>query len=146
MKSETVIIFNLLKSHKLRVTDCRLDTLRLFHSNNFALSQPFLEKDLGKDYDRVTIYRTLSSFMDAGLIHKVPDDTGLSKYALCYHEKTENHMHNDHHLHFKCEVCGNTQCIEGVELPEFSAPKGFVFNETTVLVQGICPECGDSKK
>ena len=76
---------NLLKEHDLRLTPSRLETLKVFIRHDYALSQPDLEKDLGDDFDRVTLYRTLTSFREKGVIHKVLDDAGATKYALCSH-------------------------------------------------------------
>ena len=133
-------ILNLLKEHELRITNSRMDTLRVFVSNHFALSQPELEKNLGDEYDRVTIYRTLTSFLEKGLIHKVLDDAGAAKYALCKHAHND-HEHSDEHIHFKCVQCGNTHCIESLQLPDFNAPGGYKFLDTQILIHGLCPEC-----
>jgi Fur family ferric uptake transcriptional regulator len=104
-----------------------------------AISQPELERDLGKEFDRVTLYRTLSSFVEAGLLHKVPDDEGLARYALCSGCNSNSHSHE--HVHFKCTACGNTLCIDSVKVPRIAAPEGYVFEEMSFLVQGLCPAC-----
>jgi Fur family ferric uptake transcriptional regulator len=109
-------------------------------AKSYALSQPDIERGLGENFDRVTIYRTLTSFMDKGVIHKVPDDSGLAKYALC-RQDCETHVHHDRHIHFKCNGCGNTSCLENFPFPDFKAPAGYVFTDTNVLIQGICPDC-----
>ncbi len=139
MTTEPTII-NLLKDHDLRITNSRMDTLRVFVSNHFALSQPELEKNLGDEYDRVTIYRTLTSFLEKGLIHKVLDDAGAAKYALCTHEHS-GHEHSDEHIHFKCVQCGNTNCLDSLQLPGMVAPEGYTFLDTQILIHGLCPEC-----
>jgi len=133
-------ILNLLKEHDLRITNSRIDTLGVFVNNHFAMSQPELEKNLGDEYDRVTIYRTLTSFLEKGLIHKVLDDAGAAKYALCTHSHNTRE-HADEHIHFKCVQCGNTHCIENLHLPDFSAPAGYTFFDTQILIHGLCPEC-----
>lgn len=138
--AEDSSIIHLLKEHDLRITSSRMDTLRVFANHHFALSQPELEKNLGDEYDRVTIYRTLTSFLEKGLIHKVLDDAGAAKYALCTHEHS-NHEHQDEHIHFKCTQCGNTHCIESLNMPPFAPPEGYTFFDTQVLIHGLCPEC-----
>jgi Fur family ferric uptake transcriptional regulator len=72
----------LLKNHRLRITDCRIDVLEKFHNTDHALSFKDLEDEL-KDYDRVTLYRTLNSFIDQGLLHRIPNDSGVAAYGLC---------------------------------------------------------------
>jgi Fe2+ or Zn2+ uptake regulation protein len=62
---------HILKAHHLRITNCRLDVLQAFQENPSALSQGVLE-DRFPQYDRVTLYRTLNSFLDSGILHKSP--------------------------------------------------------------------------
>lgn len=72
-----------LSDFDLRSTPCRLDVLSSFQAVDFALSQGDIEQKLSEQYDRVTIYRTLKTFLTSGLLHKVLDDNGGVKYALC---------------------------------------------------------------
>jgi Fur family transcriptional regulator, ferric uptake regulator len=132
---------HLLRHHDLRVTDSRALVLDVFIDSPHALSQPDLERALGDDFDRVTIYRSLTSFLEKGLIHKVLDDSGAAKFALCAHDH-EAHRHADSHVHFKCLECGTTQCLDDLGLPDFKAPAGYTFESTNILVEGVCPRCG----
>lgn len=131
---------DILKENNLRVTSCRRDVLATFIGRKVALSHSDLEEALKESFDRVTIYRTLKTFLDSDLIHKVLDDSGTTKYALCTHEHDEPH-HDHEHVHFKCEVCGNTNCIQEINLPKISLPEGYISKETNLLVQGICKNC-----
>ncbi|GMQ25752.1 Fur family transcriptional regulator [Algoriphagus sp. oki45] len=130
----------ILKSHQLRITDCRLEIIQEFLDKNIALSHADLEEMLKDNFDRVTIYRTLKTFLDKDLIHKVLDDGGATKYALCAHGENE-HDHSHEHVHFKCEVCGETTCLDDINLPEVYLPKGFEKKEMSLLVQGVCDKC-----
>lgn len=133
-------LFKLLKEHNLRHTSGRETILGVFAKNNAALSHSDIEIHLPENFDRVTIYRTLKSFVEKGLIHKIADTDGITKYALCNHEcSTKEHNHD--HIHFKCEKCGDTTCIDSVAIPEFALPKGYVPSEVNLLVQGNCPKC-----
>ena len=130
----------LLKTHKLRTTSSRAAILSLFFNQHHALSYSDIEKEVSSSYDRVTVYRTLKSFLDKGVIHKVLDDSGSLKYALCNdHCSTIEHHHD--HVHFKCTKCGQTSCLDGVEVPTLKLPKGYKANEVDVLIQGICNKC-----
>ncbi|HMP98871.1 MAG TPA: transcriptional repressor [Cyclobacteriaceae bacterium] len=131
----------LLKEFNLRVTPSRSSILSLFLGANFALSHADLEKGLGPDADRVTVYRTLKSFLDVGLIHKVLDDSGTLKYALC-NEPCSHNQHQHDHVHFKCQKCGQTNCLEDVSIPGIALPKGYEVQEMSLLIQGICHKCG----
>lgn len=131
----------ILQGHKLRITDCRKEVLKIFLKMKAALSHADLEDKLHADFDRVTIYRTLKTFLESDLIHKVLDDSGATKYALCSHDHVGGHSHDHEHVHFKCEKCGKTICIEEVQLPKIVLPEGYVNKEVSLLVQGICDKC-----
>jgi Fur family ferric uptake transcriptional regulator len=132
------IALSILKQHKLRITDCRLEIIKEFSKKQVALAHSDLEESLNSQFDRVTIYRTLKTFLDQDLIHKVLDDSGATKYALCAHEQVD---HNHEHVHFKCEKCGETTCLDAISLPKIVLPKGFVKEEMSLLVQGTCNKC-----
>lgn len=132
-------IETILKNNKLRSTSCRKETIIFFLSKNYAISQPELEKNLSK-FDRVTLYRTLNAFLYNGIIHKVLDDTGITKYALCS-KKCSQHQHQHEHVHFKCLTCGNTQCIDSIPIPTVKLPIGFSFTDSNYLIRGVCKNC-----
>jgi Fur family transcriptional regulator, ferric uptake regulator len=98
---------SILKEFSLRNTSCREEILQVFLNKNFALSHADIENKLSENFDRVTIYRTLKTFLDKGIIHKVLDDEGTTKYALCK-EACAHHEHHHEHVHFKCIQCGLT--------------------------------------
>ncbi len=127
--------------HSVRVTDSRKAILKSFVKTTAALSQPDLEKSFTGVYDRVTIYRTLSYFLEKGILHKVPDDVGAARYALCPEACTEE-THAHEHVHFKCMKCGLTSCFEDLQVPHLKLPNGFKPMETNLLIQGICRKCG----
>jgi len=133
--SETI-----LKDFNLRSTPNRQEILRLFLQCNYALSHGYIEKEIANTLDRVTVYRTLKTFLDKGLIHKVLDDEGSIKYALCSEACTAAGHHHDH-VHFKCTECGQTYCLN-VEVPSVKLPVGYKENEINLLIQGTCKHCG----
>jgi Fur family transcriptional regulator, ferric uptake regulator len=130
----------ILKDYDLRTTTSRSAILRLFLKNSFALSYSDIEREIAVTFDRVTVYRTLKTFLDKGVIHKVLDDAGSLKYALCS-EPCSTHEHHHEHVHFKCIKCGHTSCLEEVTIPEVILPKGFVITEVNLLIQGTCNRC-----
>ena len=129
----------LLKNYKLRSTPNRQTILRLFLKKDHALSHADIENEIEDNLDRVTVYRTIKTFLKKGLIHKVLDDQGSLKYALCDdHCSTAEHHHD--HVHFKCLRCGQTNCMD-VEVPLVKLPKEFKIQEVNLLIQGICDQC-----
>jgi len=131
---------SILKRHSLRVTSVRSDVLNFFTDTAIALSHADLENRFSGNYDRVTIYRTLGTFLDSGLLHKIPDDSGSAKYALC-HEACDTHRHFDDHVHFKCTICNNINCLHDLHIPPVMLPEGYTASAANLLLEGICPAC-----
>ncbi|HNP20174.1 MAG TPA: transcriptional repressor [Fulvivirga sp.] len=129
-----------LENHALKTTSCRHEVLGLLLSTPQALSQSEIEKSIDPDTDRVTVYRTLKTFLEKGLIHKVLDDSGATKYALCIDCGVNDHNHE--HVHFKCNECGQTSCLDKVSIPVINLPPGYKITEKNILVHGICQNCG----
>ena len=129
----------LLKKHGLRRTDIRLQVLGAFQHQDMAYSQQDLQQAVG-EIDRVTLYRTLRSFEDKGLIHRAIDGTDQAKYALCQ-EACTTHEHKDDHAHFHCTNCGRTICIEEKQVPSLDLPNGFQAEEAQIVLRGVCDQC-----
>lgn len=129
----------LLDKYSLRKTAVRKEILGIFLTQNHALSYNGLQEAIGKNFDRVTVYRTLSSFEEKGLIHKVLDNSNAAKYALSVGEKSRPEVSN--HPHFKCQDCQQTYCLSDEQLALPSLPNGFVMNKSHVLLEGICAQC-----
>ena len=95
-------ILNILKKNRLSITDSRARILELFLSQSGALAHGDIEKRTGERFDRVTVYRTLNSFLNKGIIHTIPTADNSIRYALCKENCEEGH-HHDNHVHFVCD-------------------------------------------
>jgi len=131
---------NLLKRHNLSVTDSRKKILEIFKEQNNALAHSDVEKRTGEKFDRVTIYRTLQTFVEKGIIHTIPTADNAVMYALCKDECSAGH-HHDKHIHFICDNCNTTYCLDSVVTPEVNLPEGFKPKLIDVVVTGICDNC-----
>lgn len=124
----------------LRKTPCRVFVLGEFiRKGNKGISETELENRSKGKFDRVTIYRTLKTFMDADILHKVIDDDNLVKYALCKECEDDHHSHE--HVHFKCNSCNTTSCLDEISIVSVDLPKGYKKIEANYLIIGTCPEC-----
>ncbi|MBW3544713.1 MAG: transcriptional repressor [Bacteroidetes bacterium] len=130
----------MLRGTGLRYTRQRGEVLHLFRQHDTALTQADLEKMLPAPFDRITLYRILRSFEASGLLHKVLDDSGTTRFALCGIGCSE-HEHHDEHVHFRCTNCSKTLCLPEISIPAVKLPQGYVFGEAKLLIEGICPEC-----
>ena len=136
-------IQQLLKRNQLSITDSRSKILELFLQQNGALAHADIEKKSGASFDRVTVYRTLQTFVEKGIIHTIPTADNSILYALCRDECTEGH-HHDHHVHFVCSKCSNTICLEDIVVPDVKLPAGYQATQVEVVVNGVCKDCRDS--
>jgi Fur family transcriptional regulator, ferric uptake regulator len=134
----------ILKQNKLSVTGSRQKILELFFKSKGAIAHADIEKKTGEHFDRVTIYRTLNCFVDKGIIHIIPSSDNSIKYALCKNDCFEGH-HHDHHVHFVCNKCNTTYCLDDVVTPSIILPGGFVANMVEVVAKGSCKNCGSQK-
>lgn len=129
----------ILNSNKLRKTAVRIQVIEILLNNNRALSSSEIEEKF--DYiDRITLYRTLKTFEEKGIIHKAIDGSDIQKYALCNDDCSE-HDHHDEHIHFHCEMCHTTMCLDIPVKQEVKLPAGFTGESTHVVVKGHCNEC-----
>ena len=133
-------IAEILKRNQLSITESRSKILELFQSNDKALSHSVIEQKTGKEFDRVTIYRTLQTFVEKGIIHTIPTADNSVLYALCKDACSEGH-HHDNHVHFICDQCNTTYCLENISIPDVKLPKGFAATQTDVVVSGLCKNC-----
>ena len=131
---------DMLKRNQLSVTGSRKKILHLFFEQEGALAHGDIEKKAGEKFDRVTIYRTLQVFVGKGIIHTIPTADNSIRYALCKDDCSAGH-HHDHHVHFICNNCGNTYCLDDVVTPDIKLPRGYSATHVEVLAEGICRNC-----
>ncbi|MEL7021393.1 MAG: transcriptional repressor [Bacteroidota bacterium] len=129
----------ILAEHALRKTKVRLAVLNTYLSRNVALSHPEMEH-LHPALDRVTLFRTLKTFEEKGIIHQAIDGTSATKYALCYSSCSSDH-HLDNHAHFHCTNCGDTICLDHIPIPTVQVPDDYEVKDTQLIMHGICKKC-----
>jgi Fur family ferric uptake transcriptional regulator len=133
-----------LESRGIRPTAMRLLVLDYLRQQTAALSLNDLESYFHRS-DRVTLYRTLRTFEEKGLVHKIEDGTGSVKYARCQDDcLTHDRLtlgHQDLHVHFNCSVCGGTFCLPNSRIPEIPLPEKFRAEEVKLIMKGVCAGC-----
>jgi Fur family ferric uptake transcriptional regulator len=128
----------MLKTAKLYCTKGRVAILKVLIKAGKPLSQDQIARRSGKEqFDKVTIYRTLESLLQIGLVHKVFMDKRAQHFELA-HNCTERQCHP----HFTCTNCGDTHCLTEGSLPIAKSPhRGFVIHRQQVRLEGLCPKC-----
>jgi len=128
----------MLKAAHLYCTSGRVAVLKVLIKAKKPLNQVQIARRLGTEcFDKVTIYRTLKSFFDVGLVHKAFMEKRAWHFELA-HNCTERQCHP----HFTCICCGNTHCLMGMSLPMAKSPhRGFIIHRQQVRLEGLCPAC-----
>ncbi len=128
----------LLKSAGLRVTAPRMAILATLLEAGKPVTQDQIAANLGQvSPNKVTIYRTLESLVNAGIVHKV-----FLQERTWHFEPAHNCTETQCHAHFTCTQCGDTNCLTEISIPMTKSPhKGFVINRQQVQFEGLCPNC-----
>lgn len=129
---------DILISKGIKPTSNRILVYNFLVDSNSAMSLSKLEDSFDKA-DRTTLYRTLKTFESNKLIHSIEDGTGITKYALC--QNGCECSIEDVHVHFHCNVCNETYCINQTSVPRVSLPEKFEVAEMNMVVKGICDKC-----
>jgi Fur family transcriptional regulator, ferric uptake regulator len=124
----------------IRPTAMRLLVLDYLLKQSAAVSLSDLETFFHRA-DRITLYRSLKTFEEKGLVHSIDDGSGAVKYALCP-DSCNPQEHDDLHVHFFCNQCQVTLCLPSTHIPEIALPSGFKTEEVNLVVKGICSTCG----
>ena len=128
----------ILENKNIKPTAMRILVLKELLLQSDAVSLYELEQKFDK-VERTTLFRTLNTFVENNLIHKIDDGTGAVKYALC--DKDCTCELEDLHVHFLCTKCGRTFCLKDIPIPSFQLPNNFEFKTANFVIKGICPHC-----
>jgi Fur family ferric uptake transcriptional regulator len=121
----------------LRRTGPRIEVLSVLVKISRPMTQEQIAGKLKDGPDKVTIYRTLESLLECGIIHRA-----YVQERSWYYELADNCSEKQCHPHFTCSSCGETFCMTEMALPMAKSPyKGFRIAHQQVRLEGLCPEC-----
>jgi len=129
---------DMLKGAGLYCTKARMAVLEVLMESPSPLAQDQIAgQPAAGTFDKVTIYRTLESLTQAGLVHRA------FMHSRAWHFELADHCTEKQcHPHFTCVGCGTTQCLTDTSLPMAKIPhEGFVVNRQQVRLEGLCPQC-----
>ena len=129
----------LFAQHGVKLTANRLLIAQALEEAGRPLSMTELEDRL-ETIDKSNVFRALTAFRDAHLVHVLEDTGDGVRYELClsHHEDEDD----DVHVHFYCTQCRRTFCLHDVPVPPVHVPDGYEPQGVSYLVKGICPACG----
>ena len=123
----------------IKPTAMRLVVLDFLLAQTSALSLTDIELSMDRT-DRVTLYRTIRTFEEHGIVHRIEDGSGITKFALCQ-PGCDTEGHHDLHVHFYCVKCKETHCLPKTLIPEIQLPKSYQLEGVELLAKGICKNC-----
>lgn len=92
--------------------------------------------------DRITIYRTLQTFVKNGIAHAIDTANNGAVYALC-HDGCKLDAHIDQHPHFVCKNCKRITCCTDFSYSFKQKPNSPVYKiqKVEMSIKGLCPDC-----
>lgn len=142
MKISPDNIADSLKESGVSPTPVRILVYRCLYESGKPLSLTEIETELDT-VDKSTVSRTLTIFKKAHLIHSISDGSGSLKYELCH---SPHEFESDMHVHFRCERCGSTICLNNVKIPSVSLPEGFEAWGVNYIISGLCNNCSSKNE
>jgi Fur family transcriptional regulator, ferric uptake regulator len=122
---------------KIKMTKARKRIMELFKDDCKPLNAEAISQKLNKEMDRVTVYRTLTLFVQAGLLNQVD----LRKDSV-YYELTSHHHH-----HIICTDCGVVEGFESCKAEDISehalksSHKFKIIRSHSLELFGLCNTC-----
>ncbi|MBR1575453.1 MAG: transcriptional repressor [Bacteroidales bacterium] len=126
-----------LEGHGIRPTANRILIAEALSGSKGPMSMVEIE-GLIPTIDKSGIFRTLMAFKEKHLVHSVESEDGI-RYELCHSH--DPHHDDDRHVHFYCERCHRTFCLETIPLPQVALPEGYERLSANYLIRGLCPDC-----
>jgi len=131
-------IEGLLEQHGIKLTANRILIAKIMSTLDYPISMKELETML-LTMDKSSIFRTLSLFKSHHLVHQMEDGNDIVRYELCHSLNKETD--EDIHVHFYCEHCHRTFCLNEISVPQVNLPVGYRQTAVNYMIKGICPDC-----
>lgn len=132
-------IVSVLEHHGVKPTANRIVVAKALAEAGRPLSLHELEYKI-LSIDKSGIFRALSLFRENRLVHVIEDGGDGVRYELCHSHHSDD-KDDDMHVHFYCEQCHRTYCLEDIPIPQVAIPDGFRLSSINYMMKGICPKC-----
>ncbi len=133
---------NLLKETGYKVTPARIAILGIFSNSKNPVTAEKIYSELKKDkkykdINEATVYRTLTAFLDGGIIRKVDFRKDSDFFELA----------KEHHHHIACIKCDTIEDFESKKIEDAiigivnNSSKFISINEHSLELFGLCKKC-----
>ena len=116
-------LYTLMEDHGIRPTANRVLIASALLKGDGPKTMKELEMTL-LSIDKSVISRTMALFRSHHLVHVIEGGTGVASYELCLSHDDDHD--EDVHVHFFCEQCLRTICLNHVPTPSVAVPEGFL--------------------
>jgi len=123
-----------------KVTPQRLAILRYLKENRVHPTAEKIYSEITKEYPAIsltTVYKTLASFVEAGMVKELDIDPHKMRFDICTEE----------HNHFYCRVCDNVYDVDSEgpmimnDLQNKSKIEGHRVDAVNINLKGVCRYC-----
>ena len=140
------------RNHGLKVTKSRIAIYKALEKKEYPCTAEELSKDIvDEDINLSTIYRTLNSFTDKGLVKLEVNERKENVFSLEKAEIPFFHPHvfslekdEDKHI-LVCKCCHKRVPIEGCPYhkvnEKIEKETGFLIEDQNTEIYGLCPDC-----
>lgn len=132
-------IIDMMRSAGIRPSAQRLAVMRYIGNSHSHPGPDEIYREIQHTFptlSRTTVYNSLHTLVDAGLVMELDIDKGNRRYDLALQTA---------HGHFICRRCGRISDIPLISEPKMTAPDGFKLDTVYIYGKGLCPQCADSK-
>lgn len=129
---------DILEQKGIKPTANRILVVRELLRSNSPLNLAKLETALDT-IDKASIFRVLELLAEKEIVHVIEDGSRSLKYEICHCGSHHEIFHQ--HVHFYCEICRETFCLEDVHVPKIKIPDGFRPKSVNYVLKGVCPKC-----
>ena len=136
---ETTEVTDKLEKKGIKPTPNRILVLKALMQVSQPINLTFLEEKLDT-MDKSSIFRTLTCFLEHGLVHSFEDGRGILNYELCTSD-SDCCNSSDAHFHFYCESCHQSYCLKETHVPQIPLPEGFTRHAISFVIKGECATC-----
>ena len=134
----------MLQEHGVKPTANRIVVVKALADAERPLSLSELEYKI-MSIDKSGVFRALTLFREHHLVHVIEDGGDGVRYELCHSH--DGHEHDDdQHVHFYCERCHRTFCINEMPIPPILLPEGYWLHSINYMAKGLCPQCAAERR
>ena len=126
---------DILRSKKISVTENRIALLEALHKIHKPVTIDQLKPQLSVDMNVTTIYRSLRTLVDAGVVYQTHFHDGVAYFEF---------QHNHHHHHFVCTSCKDISPVNFCVAEKFAAfekETGHKISNHMFELFGQCQDC-----